>query len=77
MESQLTIRDRFALAALEQLSGKMFDPAFIREARAAQLNPSELIASYCWELAEEMVRQRPRPPKGAAVCASDALHQAR
>lgn len=77
MEDQLTLRDRFALAALEQLSGRMFDPTFITEARAAQLEPSELLASYCWGLAEEMVSQRPRPPKGAAVCASDALYQAR
>lgn len=55
--ADLTFRERCALVALDRFADKMFDPAFRREAANADLEPSDLLASYCWEIADVMVHQ--------------------
>ena len=56
--SNLTFREQCALVALEAYAPKMFDSAFKREAADAGLETHELLASYCWSVADEMENQK-------------------
>jgi hypothetical protein len=50
------LRNKFALTALRTLALKTFDPDIQRLARDAGIQESEVIATYCWQIADDMMR---------------------
>ena len=56
MNDNLTLRQQFALFALQSLAPKTFDPDIQRLARTNGVEESEVIATYCWQIADDMMR---------------------
>lgn len=53
-----TFKERCALIALEAFAQKVFDKSFQREAIDAGCEASDLLASYCWDIADAMEKNR-------------------
>jgi len=54
--STAELRIEFAKIALSQLSKTVLDSKFQEAAISAQMEPDELIAVYCWQLADSMIK---------------------
>jgi hypothetical protein len=50
------LRTQFALTALQSLAPKTFDPDIQRLAKTSGVEESEIIATYCWQIADDMMR---------------------
>lgn len=55
---ELSFRDQCALVALDKLCHKIFEKEFILQANDAELEAEELLAAYCWQIADAMTNQR-------------------
>ena len=56
MNDNLTLRQQFALVALQSLASKTFDSDIQQLARTNNVEESEVIATYCWQIADDMIR---------------------
>lgn len=56
MNDNLTLRQQFALVALQSLAPKTFDSDIQQLARTNGVEESEVIATYCWQIADDMIR---------------------
>lgn len=50
------LRTQFALTALQSLAPKTFDLDIQRLAKTSGVEESEIIATYCWQIADDMMR---------------------
>ena len=56
MNDNLTLRQQFALVALQSLATKTFDPAIQELAKTNGVDESAVIATYCWQIADDMIK---------------------
>lgn len=52
------LRDHYAGLALSALASKTFTKEFQKIAQDQKLQESELLANYCWQIADDMLTYR-------------------
>jgi hypothetical protein len=57
-EEQEALRIEFAKIALSQLAKNVIETNFQKAAQQAELEPDELIAAYCWQIADSMMKYK-------------------
>ncbi len=57
-EEQEALRIEFAKIALAQLAKNVIETNFQKAAQQAELEPDELIAAYCWQIADAMIQYK-------------------
>jgi len=55
-EEKETLRIEFAKIALTQLASNVIEKNFQTAASQAEMEPDELIAAYCWQIADSMMK---------------------
>lgn len=55
-EEKESLRIEFAKVALSQLASNVVEKNFQSAAREAELEPDEVIAAYCWQIADSMIK---------------------
>lgn len=56
MKNNEELRIEFAKIALGSLAHNVLDSNFQKAAKSAELESDELIAAYCWQLADSMMK---------------------
>ena len=57
-EEQEALRIEFAKIALAELAKNVIETNFQTAAQQAELEPDELIAAYCWQIADSMMKYK-------------------
>ncbi len=57
-EEQEALRIEFAKIALAELAKNVIETNFQQAAQQAELEPDELIAAYCWQIADSMMKYK-------------------
>jgi hypothetical protein len=55
-EEKEALRVEFAKIALKQLAHNVVETNFQTAAQKAEMEPDELVAAYCWQIADSMIK---------------------
>jgi hypothetical protein len=55
-EEKDALRVEFAKIALHQLAHHVTETNFQQAAQQAEMEPDELVAAYCWQIADSMIK---------------------